>query len=113
MSEMNYEKRIEEKMKRLEEVEAKKMQLQDELKKLRYRKRTAEERHRTHMFCCLGGEIANIFGHVLKEDEIRVLGNFIRGKVKSGEFSLEIDMLMERGVSENDQDPFVSDLFNL
>ena len=113
MSEINYEKRFEEKLKRIEIIEAKKMQLQNELKDLKHRKKTADEKRRTHLLCCAGGELANIFGHVLEKDEIRVLGNFIRGKVKSGEFSLEIDMLMERGVSENDQDPFVSDLFNL
>lgn len=120
MSEMNYEKRIEEKLKRIEIIEAKKMQLQNELKDLKHRKKTADEKQRTHLLCCAGGELANIFGHVLEKDEIRVLGNFIRGKMKSGEFSLEIDKLMERRVSENEsqeelkQDfPFMNDLFDL
>ena len=42
MSEMNYDKRIEEKLKRIENIEAKKMQLQNELKDLKHRKKTAD-----------------------------------------------------------------------
>ena len=98
MSEINYEKRIEEKLKKIESIESKKIQLQNELKDLQNRKRTADEKRRTHLLCCAGGELAAIFGHTLEKDEIKKLGEFIRGKVRSGELSL-VDNEQRKNIS--------------
>ena len=113
MSEINYEKRIEEKLKRIEIIEAKKMQLQNELKDLKHRKKTADEKRRTHLLCCAGGELANIFGHVLEKEEIRNLGNFLRRKIMLGEIPLVGIEQIEMSEAESEREELKTDIFSL
>ena len=113
MSKIDYEKLIEEKLKRIENIEAKKMQLQNELKDLKHRKKTADEKLRTHLLCCAGGELANIFGHVLEKDEIRNLGNFLRRKIKLGEIPLVGIEPIEMSEAESEREELKTDIFSL
>lgn len=100
-------------MRKIEEIEAKKAQYLNEVKDLKNRKKTADRKRRTHLLCCAGAELAAIFDHVLEKDEIKILGDLIRGKLESGEFS-DLKIVPEKESEiDNEQSGLPTDVFDI
>ena len=88
-------------------------QYQAQMKRLKQQQKAEERKRRTHLLCCAGGELANIFGHVLEKDEIRNLGNFLRRKIMLGEIPLVGIEQIEMSEAESEREELKTDIFSL
>ena len=86
--ERSLEMRVQEKQEQLERTLKKAEKYKEQLKQLKSRAKTVEYKQRTHKLVVCGAQLAALFEHVLEEEEIYQVVNFLREQMKLGRFEL-------------------------